>query len=90
MAKIDVTDRDKIMLSNIPKLMKMGKFDLTGDEIVAASQVFTYIGTLINKINESIENEKKPKPIEAEQKISSPEKPKTKSRGRKKKIEENK
>lgn len=57
MAKIDVTERDKIMLSNIPKLFKMGKFELTGEEIIVTNQVFNYVGSLIKKIDESINEE---------------------------------
>lgn len=73
MAKLDITQRDKVMLSNIPKLIKMGKFELTGDEVIAASQIFSYIGELLNRIDSSLAE--KPK---EEEKAQSPKKPRRK------------
>lgn len=72
--KMEITERDKIMLSNLPKIMKMGKFELTGDEIIAASQVFSYIGGLIKRVDESLAE----KPVAKAE--PSPEKPKRKTR----------
>ena len=84
MAKIDVAERDKLMLANIAKLLKMAKFELSGDEVVIASQSFSYLGGLIRKVDESIVEENKPvaKPV-------SEEKPKRRpGRKAKAKIEE--
>lgn len=79
MAKIDVTERDKIMLSNVAKLLRMAKFELSGDEVVAAGQTFSYLGSLIKKVEEA--NAPIAKPVE--------EKPKRKpGRKAKAKVEE--
>lgn len=63
MAKIDVAERDILMLSNVAKLLKMAKFELSGDEVIVASQTFSYVGSLIKKVDEANKKPEEKKPV---------------------------
>lgn len=58
MAKIEISERDKVMLENIPKLLKDAKFELTGELLIPAGQTLSYVGSLIKKMDEALEVEK--------------------------------
>ena len=54
MAKIEISERDKVMLENLPKLIKGAKFELNGDVLIPAGQTLSYVGQLIKKMEEAL------------------------------------
>ena len=87
MAKIEISERDKVMLENLPKLIKGVKFKLNGDVLIPAGQTLSYVGQLIKKMEEALEIEKKKAAIKLKQDEDKPVEVKAK-RGRPKKKAE--
>lgn len=90
MAKIEISQRDKVMLENLPKLLKNAKFELEGEILIPAGQTLSYVGQLIQKMEEALELEKTKENIKAKKEAEKPQEVKAKpKRGRpaKKKAE---
>lgn len=79
MAKIEVTDRDKVMLTNLSKILKNAKYEVNGEELLITSQTFSYVGQLYKKVEEALEE---PQKVQAKPEQKPKSKPKT-TRGRK-------
>jgi hypothetical protein len=93
MAKVDITERDLLMLQNVPKILNKAKIELSGNEVIQCAQTLQYLGGLIALF----EKELQPKPqsplatagsVEKAEPVQSEEKKPSKKRGRPKKSVE--
>lgn len=90
MAKVDITERDLLMLQNVPKILNRAKIELSGNEIIQCAQTLQYLGGLIALFEKNLQPKpesplKSAGPVEKTEPVS----PAPKRRGRKsKKTEE--
>lgn len=63
MAKLEITERDKVMLENLPKLIKSAKFELAGEVLIPAGHTLSYIGHLIKRMEDALAGKDEPKDV---------------------------
>lgn len=55
-------EKDLQQLENLAKILRKAKYEATGDEILAISQTFSWVGKIILATRKELEEKSQPKP----------------------------